>query len=250
MKVNIILLFIIFITLGVILLTLRVILSYSKSNSKITLRETTKTNNCIIPNNYYPEINNIIKNKNIILNDLNYLIENKEWSIWGSALNKKILDETPRFSDLTTNDKIIHFEKNKEKINNSNDSKKWKIYGLILEKKPIIENINNCINTFNLIKNISGLINAGFSCLESHSLTPYHCDKDERFYRIHIPLIIPNDAINLSKIWMDLYDKSNIKNQLFWNTDYFVFDDTCYHQAFNNTDLNRFILILDIERRY
>jgi beta-hydroxylase len=225
-----------------LLFTIFFIIYYS--HSKII-----KNCNCLIPNNYYPEINNIIKNKKIILNELDYLIENKEWSIWDSAVNEKELEKTPRFSDLSTNDKIIHFEKNKEKIKLS-DSKKWKIYGLILEKKPIIENINNCINAFNLIKDISGLINAGFSCLESHSSTPYHCDKDERFYRIHIPLIIPNNPINSRKIWMDLYDKSNIKNQLFWNTDYFVFDDTCYHQAFNYTNQNRIILLLDIERRY
>jgi aspartyl/asparaginyl beta-hydroxylase (cupin superfamily) len=207
-----------------------------------------KNHKCLISNNFYPEINNIIKNKNIILNELFYLIENKEWSIWGNSTNNKVLNEIPRFSELTTDEKIIHFEKNKEKIiNNSNNSKKWKIYGLILEKKPIIENINNCISTFNLIKDIPGLINAGFSCLESHSSTPYHSDKDNRFYRIHIPLIIPNDS---SKTWMDIYDNSNNKIQLFWNTDYFVFDDTCYHQAFNNTDFNRIILLLDIERKY
>ena len=30
--------------------------------------------------------------------------------------------------------------------------------------------------------------------------------------------------------------------------DYFIFDDTCFHRAYNNTKNNRFVLIIDIKR--
>jgi len=196
---------------------------------------------CIIPNKYYHEIINIVKNKNLIVKELENIIDNKQWSIWGSAYTNEELKKTPRFSEMSTLEKISHLDKNKKKIGNDNS---WKLFGLILEKNPIVENIKICPETFNIIKDIPGLINAGFSCLEAKSLTPYHNDKDTRFYRVHVPLIIPD----YNQIGLDVFDNTD-KITLNWNTDYFIFDDTCFHQAYNKTNENRIVLLLDIERR-
>ena len=41
-------------------------------------------------------------------------------------------------------------------------------------------------------------------------------------------MIVPSNSNN--KIGLDVFDKDNIKVTLDCNTNYFIFDDTCYHQ--------------------
>lgn len=168
---------------------------------------------CVIPNIYYPEIEELVKNKELIMDELIDIIKSGLWST---------------------------LEKSSEHDNSRN------LFGLILEGETIEENVSRCLNTYKLIKDISGLINAGFSCLEPYTETPYHNDKDDSYYRVHVPLIVPD--VPDEDIRLDVYDNNN-KIKLNWKTDYFVFDDTCFHQAFNNTDRHRIVLLLDIERR-
>ena len=214
---------------------------YKNKNNK-SLQKT--NNKCIISNDLYPEIQEIVNNKENILSELAELIIKQKWSVWGSGYNKIEQDIVPRFSDMSTKNKIDHLANNMQKLGNDH---KWKIFGLILEKQPILENISKCPDTYQMIHNIKGLINAGFSCLEPHTSTPYHNDSDERFYRIHIPLIVPD--VPDDEIRLDVYDENKNLIKLNWKTDYFVFNDNCYHQALNNTDYHRIVLLLDIERR-
>ena len=50
--------------------------------------------------------------------------------------------------------------------------------------------------------------------------------------------------------WLEGDCAMEINNDIIkWNIyEYFIFDDTCFHQAWNNTDENRFVLIIDIKR--
>lgn len=200
--------------------------------------------NCVIPNHRYPEIRIVVDNKDCILDELTNLIINEEWSTWGSSYNKDKLEITPRFSDMNIKDKIVHLYSNKKRLG---DEQSWKVFGLILEKRPIRDNVILCQKTYDLIKNIPGLINAGFSCLEPNSKTPYHNDSDNRFYRVHIPLIVPD--VPDDDIRLDVYDDDDQLIKLNWKTDYFIFNDNCFHQAFNMSNRHRIVLLLDIERR-
>ena len=196
-----------------------ILYKYNISNiHNIKLTNLNKT--CVVSNNMYPEINDIIMQKSVILDELTEIIKSGIWSHWS---NRPERDNT-----------------------NVEKDKKWKIYNLILERQIINHNISMCPETYNIIKDISGLINASFSCLEPHCIIPYHGDSDTRFYRIHIPIIVPISA-TFDDLGMIIKDKKN--NRLSWSTDYFVFNNTCEHKAFNNTDYHQIILLLDIERR-
>jgi hypothetical protein len=199
---------------------------------------------CIIPNFYYPEIQEVVDNKNTIIDELSNIIINENWSTWGASYNQTQLTDVPRFSDMNKFDKIKYLLTNTTRLGNE---ERWKIFGLIIEKEPIVENVYKCPKTYDFVKSIPGLINAGFSCLEPHSKTPYHNDTDDRFYRVHIPLIIPD--VSDDDIRLDVYDDKKQLIKLNWKTNYFVFNDNCFHQAFNNTDRHRIVLLLDIERR-
>ena len=206
--------------------------------------EKEKQHKCVISNSHYPEIQEVVDNKDMILDELSDIIINENWSTWGSSYDKKKLSEVPRFSDMSKTDKMKHLLSNRKRLG---DEQSWKVFGLILEKFVITENVTRCPKTYDLVKNIPGLINAGFSCLEPHSKTPYHNDKDDRFYRVHVPLIIPD--VPDDEIRLDVYDDKKQLIKLNWKTNYFVFNDNCFHQAFNNTDRHRIVLLLDIERR-
>ncbi|VBB17609.1 hypothetical protein YASMINEVIRUS_72 [Yasminevirus sp. GU-2018] len=199
---------------------------------------------CIVQNELYPEMRDVMKNKEVILDELVDVIGSGIWSTWGKSYDEKALQKVPRFSEMTTDEKMKHLDSNKTIIGRDHS---WKLFGLILEREPIKENILKCNRTYNLIKDIPGLINAGFSCLEPHSKTPYHNDQDERFYRVHIPLIVPN--VPEGAIGLDVYNNKGEITKLNWHNDYFVFDDTCYHQAYNDTDYHRVVLLLDVARR-
>lgn len=204
--------------------------------------EAEETNHqCIIPNTRYPEIDKIIKNKNIIMKELDKIFKERKWTIWGDCGNDENVENIPKFSDMSTYEKLKHMEAKQKPIT---DSRSWKLFGLILEGKGFDENTKECPETYKLIKEIPGLINAGFSCLEPGSKTPYHRDADKRFYRIHIPLIVPKGDVRL-----DVWDDDDVLISMDWNRDFFVFDDTCYHQAFNSTDQYRIVLLLDIKRK-
>lgn len=204
-------------------------------------KQITLTHQCVIPNSKYPEIQEIVSNRQIIFRELVHILKTDRWSVWGKSYDKQDIKNVPRFSDLSTEEKMKHLDSEKGPVSDGNA---WRLYGLILEQRPFEHNIKECPETYRLIRNIPGLINAGFSCLEPNSKTPYHNDCDKRFYRVHVPLIVPKGDVRL-----DVFGDNRKKITLDWNRDFFVFDDTCYHQAFNNTDQHRIVLLLDIARR-
>ena len=90
------------------------------------------------------------------------------------------------------------------------------------------------------IKEIPNIINAGFSCLEPNVETSLHKGHNNKIVRVHIPMIIP-DGDTAIKI-----DNKIVK----WhNNDYFIFDDTFYHQAWNRTNNNRIVLLIDVLKK-
>lgn len=218
----------------ILLLISLIFLVYNKvkSSNKIC----NSKNMCIIENELYPELFILFENKNIIIDELENIKNTNKWTKWDKydEIGRNI---TPIFTKMNFEEILKRIKDNENYLNTEKHS--WRIFGLILDGHIMESNIMFMPNTMKLLNNIPNIINAGISCLEPHVQTSMHKDFNDSFYRCHIPLYIPNGDCAI-KIGNDI-----IK----WYMDkYFIFDDTCYHQAWNNTNENRFVFILDIKR--
>ena len=188
------------------------------------------TNGWIDPDLYKKEIASMMKHRNAIIKELKRVMPTRDWSLWGDNYNK-----TPQFTSMTHKDIKDSLIKKKEKLS---DSQSWKLYGLILNTE-VLPTSRQCPNTMNILSQFQDeIVNAGFSCLEPGATTKRHRDVDSSFYRCHIPLIIPKGDCYL--------EVEGVKRK--WDNP-LVFDDTKYHNAWNNTDEYRVILIVDFLRR-
>lgn len=176
---------------------------------------------CIILNSNFPEIISIVSKNEMIIDELVNIIKNG-------------IDTWPGLKD---------------------SDKDYKQFSMILNKKIITENTLKCPNTYDLIKDVPGLINAGFLCVEPLTQilhNSYNKLGSGDNYRIHIP-IIPTEKSNIrnDEITMNIYkSESHEKIQLNWTdlkTEFFVYNLLCCHQLFNDTDRYIIILALDVE---
>jgi hypothetical protein len=194
---------------------------------------------CIIPNSKYPILELIFNQKHIIINELKNLLKNNKWSNFDPYAKQN--KNRPIFSQMTHSEVITHIKYNENYLNTDNENGgNWRIFGLVLNGCVYNENAIMCPQTTKLLKLCGDkLVNATISCLEPGYETTVHRDYDKSFYRCHIPLIIPKGDCGIK-----------IGNQTVrWNmNEYFIFDDTCYHNAWNNTKSNRFVLLIDIKR--
>jgi beta-hydroxylase len=201
-------------------------------------------------NNLYPEMKYVFDNNNTIINEFNANILNSpNWSMW---MEYDKTSSTPIFTQMSRDAIIKRMEENKCYLNNdnndndnndndNNDTNKtnngWKIFGLILESEPIKENIKYCPKIMNILKKCNCIVNAGFSCLEPGTITTLHHDFNHNILRCHIPISIPKGDTAIK-----------INDEIIkWNYDnYFIFDDTFDHIAWNLTNNKRIVLIIDI----
>jgi len=181
-----------------------------------------------------PELDYVVQSTDKILHELKTVIPTNKWSKW--AEYDKI-NETPIFTKLTTQEIINRIKENEGYLNSGSSS--WRLFGLILFGQKIESNAALCPFTTNLLLKIPYIMNAGFSCLEPGVSTLLHRDYNDKIYRCHIPLIIPEGDCAIE-----------VDNQIrkWIMGEYFIFNDTCYHKAWNNTGSNRYILIIDLDR--
>ncbi len=185
----------------------------------------------LIPNETYPQMENIFQNRHIILKELNNILKLNKWSRW-NGYNE---EQTPIFSKMTIKEIAQRMYDNEDYINTKNSA--WRLFGLILNKTKL-SNACLCPKTMSLI-NAHNIVNAGFSCLEAGFTIDKHKDYNKNIVRCHIPLIIPSGNCKL-QINEDMIQ---------WDYDsYFIFDDTMEHMAWNKTTENRIVLIIDLER--
>lgn len=225
-----------------------------KSNTKIKIKSDSLVSSCWINSSLYPEAQYIFDNKHIIEKELEKILNSNKWSRW---LSYDI--NCPTFTDMTP-------EEIKDKLSNSygkmneKDDGSWRLYGLILNSIPL-ENSNTCPKTMEVLSKVSRrILNAGFSVIEPGGQTNPHEGTCNKFYRLHIPLIIPQSNIDyykLNKTSVIDINKLDTKNNLaifqvkndmrIWVPDeYFIFNDTCLHNACNNSNTNRIVLLVDL----
>jgi hypothetical protein len=188
----------------------------------------------------YPEGQVLIDHLDVIQRELHGIIKVPKWGVWTYSDN---VSDSPNFTDLGK-------EGVRQYLNNSNTSvgegvPSWRVFPLIHEGDVFYEASRRCPMTIKILKQFgNNVINAGFSCMESGSRTPVHKDNDKRFYRMHIPIIVPSDSDGND---LGLRVAGRV---LRWTVGkYFVFDDTYTHQAWNDTKGIRIVLLVDIKRK-
>ena len=118
----------------------------------------------------------------------------------------------------------------------SKNENTWKTFNFIFFgiKNPI--NCGLCSETFKILNKIPGLITAEFSYLPANTQIKPHKGFSKMVLRAHLGLIIPKDC------GIRVGDETKIWEQ----GKLLIFDDSFEHEAWNNSNEDRFILMLDI----
>ena len=121
-----------------------------------------------------------------------------------------------------------------ESIYNGN----WDVYGIYdLQGYLIEENATRCPKTTEVLKRIPNLRTAGFSKLGAGAHIKPHKGYTDAVLRCHLGLVIPEGDCAL-KVEEIVYNWKEGKA--------FIFNDRLLHEAWNYTDSDRYVLLLDL----
>jgi aspartyl/asparaginyl beta-hydroxylase (cupin superfamily) len=195
------------------------------------------TNGFFSPTQEYPTATNLLlQHQTIILEELQALLQDhggagRKWGVWAAE------DYDPPKFTLLTPAQIL--ERQERVVEDPERAQQWSLFGLHLYKEPIPRGCQRCPRTAKILSQIPGLINAGFSCLGPRSETGWHDDVDRGFDRLHLSLVIPSGDCGFTV-------GSTTKR---WKENKTIgFDDTFLHNAWNKTELARYVLLIDVER--
>ena len=163
----------------------------------------------------YPELDVLIKNKEIIIKELQEVIKSHMWHTFDT--DRTVVKETTLLN-----------------------SKKCLVYNLIINKKILPESSSTPL-TIQFLKKISldNIINVNFFCIEPYATTHRQNYKDAYFYRCHIPLIVP-----LGNCFLEVEGEKKI-----WTSKPLVFDPKFYHDSWNYTPDPLFVLVIDLIKK-
>lgn len=138
-------------------------------------------------------------------------------------------DALPNFQDISPRQTRI-----------ANDNR-WKTYFFCAFDYKAEKNCDRCPQTWELIKDIPGLKVAFFSILAPGKHIPEHRGKHKGLIRYHLGLKVPEPKADC---------RIRVHDQIvYWEEGKsLIFDDTYYHQVWNDTDDYRAVLFLDIAR--
>lgn len=111
----------------------------------------------------------------------------------------------------------------------------WFIVGLFAAGRRISKNCDLLKSTAAILDAIPGIYTAGFSVVGKRSRLPQHCGEDRTLLRCHLGIKIPTDsalsADGIVRFWQE--GKT------------LVFDDTLPHFAWNDSESEKVILLID-----
>ncbi len=123
-----------------------------------------------------------------------------------------------------------------------NHSKRWSSYFLWRNGQPVTEHLERCPETAKALAavgmaDIGGLCpNAMFSVLAPHTVIPPHHGETNARLIVHLPLVVPEGC--LYRVGFE---------QRRWNVgEVLIFDDSIEHEARNDSDELRVVLIFDV----
>ncbi|MEB3360627.1 MAG: aspartyl/asparaginyl beta-hydroxylase domain-containing protein [Synechococcaceae cyanobacterium] len=115
------------------------------------------------------------------------------------------------------------------------EGKGWDTFGLFALGVPIARNCELCPETAAALRQIPGLVSAGFSSLAPGTHIAPHTGYPDGLLRCHLGLIVPESC--------GLRVASEVRS---WRPgECLVFDDTAEHEAWNRSDRTRVVLLLD-----
>jgi aspartyl/asparaginyl beta-hydroxylase (cupin superfamily) len=127
-----------------------------------------------------------------------------------------------------------------------NHSRRWSVFYLWRDGKPMQEHLRRCPRTAQLLASLPLLDIPGyaptafFSILDAKSHIPAHTGVTNTRVIVHMPLIIPPAC---------RFRVGSTTRE--WRTaEAWVFDDSIEHEAWNDSDVPRTILILDVWNPY
>jgi aspartyl/asparaginyl beta-hydroxylase (cupin superfamily) len=114
----------------------------------------------------------------------------------------------------------------------------WNVFGLYAFGSKLAANCRLCPRTTELVEAIPGLVTAGFSWLAPKTHIRPHRGYSTSVLRCHLPLITPPGCA------LRVADETRA-----WQSgECFVFDDTSEHEAWNDSDEVRVVLLIDFLR--
>lgn len=123
----------------------------------------------------------------------------------------------------------------------ANRPENWKVIPLLFWGNWKQKNLEQFPETSNVLTSIPHIVSAAFSKLTPHTEIKPHTGDSNVMYRIHLPIIVPKESKELGLKVRD--------SQILWEEGVPVaFCDAHKHLAWNLTDEDRIVLILDVIR--
>ena len=114
----------------------------------------------------------------------------------------------------------------------------WSVYGFYAFGRRIDDALRQCPATAAALATVPGLTTAGFSKLASGARIEPHVGWVTTVYRLHLGLVVPDDCA------LRVGDETRP-----WREgECLIFDDTTEHEAWNRSDRERIVLLLDFAR--
>jgi aspartyl/asparaginyl beta-hydroxylase (cupin superfamily) len=118
---------------------------------------------------------------------------------------------------------------------------KWKTFGMMFWKFQAPKNIEACPKTWALVSKVPNLMAASFNLLEENTtIKPHHGDTNA-IIRCHMGLQVPGEAPKCAF-------RVGTETRSWEQGKFFMFCDAHEHTAWNNTNNERYVLVVDIMR--
>ena len=115
----------------------------------------------------------------------------------------------------------------------------WDVFGLYFFEQRLSENCALCPGTTALVEQVPGMTTAGFSRMAPGTHIRPHVGYTERVLRCHLGLIAPPGCR------LRVGDETRC-----WEENKcLIFDDTLEHEAWNESDADRVVLLLDFRKQ-
>ena len=138
-------------------------------------------------------------------------------------------DSVPNIQDISREQEVLSTDE------------KWKTFFFYGCQTPITKNCNRCPITAELLADIPDIHTAMFSILAPGKHIPEHRGIYKVYIRYHLALIVPKARENC-------LITVNHQPRMWTEGESFIFDDTYVHEVRNDTEEERVVLIIDIER--
>lgn len=117
--------------------------------------------------------------------------------------------------------------------------KAWKVFSFMFFSMKFPTHAKLCPKTAELIYSIPQILSCDFSYLEPHTKIKPHKGYSKMVLRCHLPLIVPKDETTCA---------IRVGNEIrHWREgELLIFDDSFEHEAWNDSNENRVVLMFDI----